>query len=313
MALSARKMTRWVLGAVIMVAAAAVMEIRAGEPAQGSRAAEVLVRKNLVYRNLARGEFLPTSNQLDVYVPKDAKDFPVVLLVHGGAWVGGDKTFDRIPDVATCLARHGVGVVAPNYRLSPFFQHPAHVSDVARALAWTKEHIGEYGGNPERMMLMGHSAGGHLVALLASDETYLKAEGLSRDDVKGVIGISGVYQVSELPLKMLAKNTDSNLKVNPFTLVFGKDAEVCRLASPLTHVCAGLPPFLLLYAADDLPTLGEMAETFDAALRAQKCDCQLCKIASRNHLSIFRQARTPEDRVCAAVLEFVQKKMPTAK
>jgi acetyl esterase/lipase len=303
--------------AAMVFFAAEAQAVRAGEPGSGVKPKDVVVRKNIVYRELAKGEFLPTSNQLDVYVPKDAKDFPVILLVHGGAWVGGDKTFDRIPDVAQCLAHHGIGVVAPNYRLSPFFQHPAHVTDVAKALAWTKQHIGDYGGSTDRMILMGHSAGGHLVALLASDESYLKAEGLDRRDVKGVIGISGVYQVSDVPLKVLVKNSTLNLdlalKTNPFTLVFGKDAEVCRLASPLTHVCEGLPPFLILYAADDLPTLGEMAETFDAALRAKQCECQLCKVADRNHLSIFRQARTADDCVCTAVREFVQKRVPPAK
>jgi acetyl esterase/lipase len=281
------------------------------QPAPAGKPYKVLVRRNITYRAPAKGELLPIGNRLDVYVPEGPRNFPVLLLVHGGAWIGGDKILDRIPEVADCFARQGIGVVAPNYRLSPFFQHPAHVTDVAKALAWTKKNISGYGGDLDRIFLLGHSAGGHLVSLLASDASYLEKEGLTRRDVQGVISVSGVYQVSDVTLDHLMKNSavkvDVSLKANPFTLVFGKDEAVRRQASPLTHVQPGLPPFLIVYAADDLPTLGDMAEKFSAALQAKKCEVRLCKVAERNHLTVFRNARRADDPVTLAVLEFMQK------
>jgi acetyl esterase/lipase len=290
---------------------------RAEEPVPAGKSFDVLERRNLAYRDPEPGELLPVWNLADVYTPKGARGFPVLLLVHGGAWVGGDKSLDFIPDVARGLARQGVGVVAPNYRLAPQFRHPAQVADVAKALAWAKKHAPEYGGRADRIFLAGHSAGGHLVSLLASDEAHLKREGLSGEDVRGVVAVSGVYQIADVTVRLLVKSSGARLNAaltaNPFTPVFGSGEEVSRRASPLSHVRAGLPPFLILYAEDDLPTLGEMAERFAAALRVKGCEAQLGKIPRRDHLTILWLARDPEDRVARAVAEFVKKHARPAK
>ena len=102
---------------------------------------------------------------------------------------------------------------------------------MAKGFAWTVANIGKYGGNAGAIFVSGHSAGGHLAALLATDDDYLKAEKLSLSNIKGVIPVSGVFVVSPR-----MKN------------VFGDDAEVCKKASPQSHVREGLPPFLILYA-----------------------------------------------------------------
>jgi acetyl esterase/lipase len=95
---------------------------------------------------------------LDVYVPKGKKDFPVVLFVHGGNWKSGNKTL--YAPLGKSLASDGIACVICNYRLSPAVQHPAHVEDVAKAFAWTRENIGKYGGSKDKLFLCGHSAGG---------------------------------------------------------------------------------------------------------------------------------------------------------
>src|SRR5207237_6481418 len=142
-------------------------------------------------------------NRLDLYLPKGKKDFPVVFLVHGGAWMLGDnRCCGLYSSVGEFLASQGIGVVLPNYRLSPAVKHPEHVKDVARAFAWARAHIADHGGRPDRLFVAGHSAGGHLVALLATDETYLRAEGLQAADVRGVVAFSGVYRIP--PGKMSA-------------------------------------------------------------------------------------------------------------
>src|SRR5262245_6293776 len=143
-------------------------------------------------------------HRLDLFLPKGARDFPVVVLVHGGAWSMGDnRCCGLYSSVGEFLASQGIGAVLPNYRLAPGVQHPGQIKDVARAFAWTRNHIAEYGGCPNKLFLAGHSAGGHLAALLATDERYLRSEGLATSDIKGVMPISGVYRIPPGKLEAL--------------------------------------------------------------------------------------------------------------
>ena len=99
-------------------------------------------------------------HRVDLYLPKQAGPFPVLMLVHGGAWtIGDNRCFGLYSTVGEFLASRGIGVVMPNYRLSPAVKHPEHIKDVARAFAWTRANIAKHGGDPERIFLAGHSAG----------------------------------------------------------------------------------------------------------------------------------------------------------
>jgi acetyl esterase/lipase len=240
------------------------------------------------------------KHRLDLYLPKGKKDFPVLVFVHGGAWRIGDKgNFGMYRAIGKCFARHGIGVVVPNYRLSPKYKHPAHVRDLARALAWTVKNIKQYGGRPDQIFLSGHSAGGHLVALLATDDSYLKAEGLTLKAIKGVMPISGVYQLPKQ--EMLAP-------------VFGKDLAVRKNASPISHARADAPPFLLLYADDDLPTCGKAAsEAFCKALRAKKCPAGLVEVKGCNHIMILIKTASDRSTGVKAMLAFIRKYTKPAK
>jgi len=103
----------------------------------------------------------PIKHKLDLYVPKGKKDFPVVFFVHGGAWRHGDKSWLGVySTLGLAWARHGVGTVVINYRLSPAVTHPEHIKDVARAFAWVHKNIRQYGGRPDEIFVTGHSAGG---------------------------------------------------------------------------------------------------------------------------------------------------------
>src|SRR5262249_4670874 len=132
-------------------------------------------------------------HKLDLYLPKGHKNYPVLFFVHGGAWRSGKK--ELYAPLGNLIARHGIGCVVINYRLSPSVQHPAHIQDVARAFAWTQRHIGKHGGRADQLFISGHSAGGHLVALLATAPSYLKGEKLELSHIKGVIALSGVYTI----------------------------------------------------------------------------------------------------------------------
>jgi acetyl esterase/lipase len=275
----------------------------------------------------------------DVFYPRGGEKCPVVVLVHGGVWMIGDKScWGLYSEVGKFLARNGIVAVLPNYRLTPAVKHPEHVKDVARAVAWTRKNCGKYGGRADQLFIAGHSAGGHLVALLATDETYLMAEGLKRSDIRGVLAISGVYRIPEVNVRLdfkpenektgvLAKvapvsDLDINLplvmatsgdkttfdwKVSPFSLVFGDDPKVRKEASPIEHVARGLPPFLILYADRELLTLAPMAEEFGKALKDKDCEAEVRKIPRRTHHNIVFRATTLDDPVADAMLEFIRK------
>ena len=246
---------------------------------------EVEVHKDIAY---VEGKDVDERQKLDLYLPKGAKDCPVLFFIHGGGWTGGSRSgFDKI---GRTFAKNGVGFVAVGYRLSPKVKHPAHIEDVAKGFAWTAAHIGKYGGNPDAIFVSGHSAGGHLAALLATDDDYLKAEKLSLKNIKGVIPVSGVFVISPR-----MKN------------IFGDDAAVCKKASPQSHVRAGLPPFLVLYGDGERNGLGKQAEAFAPALKEKKVEATVVVGKDRNHGTIMMKMAAEDDPATQAVLEFIAK------
>jgi acetyl esterase/lipase len=258
------------------------------------------------------------KHKLDLYLPRDCKDFPVLMFIHGGGWVMGDKNYFGLhSSFGRLMASHGVGTVMINYRLSPAVKHPEHIKDVARAFAWTHKNIGKYGGRADQIFVSGHSAGAHLAALLATDETYLKAHGLSLRDIKGAIPMSGVYVIRDLPLNlgfnlqapgrpplMLAGNLA--LRVNPARIAFGDDPKVLKDASPLTHVNPNCPPFLIAYGDCDLPTCDVMSEQLCKALKEQKCEAQTLVLKDRNHVTVIFKASREGDPLAQAILDFIK-------
>src|SRR6202158_2578712 len=142
-----------------------------------------------VKRNIPYAEPAHERQVLDVYSPPDAKNLPVVFWIHGGGWQTGDKTDVQIkPRV---FMDKGFVFVSTNYRLLPSVDMATIVRDVARSIHWVHDHIAEHGGDPKRLLIMGHSAGAQLAALICTDERYLKAEGLSLAIIKGCVPVDG--------------------------------------------------------------------------------------------------------------------------
>lgn len=246
-----------------------------------------------VYTNIAYydgPDAHPVKHRLDLFVPEGLKNAPVLLFVHGGGWTSGDKNLYSF--IGRAFAEQGFATAVINYRLSPQVQHPAHIEDVARAFSWVHTNIAQYGGNPEKIFVMGHSAGGHLVALLALDEKYLQAHGLTLAAIKGVIPISGVYDVTEA-----------------FTLyrsVFGADPQQRQDASPITHVGPNKPPFSILYAQFDFPGLGTQAQQLLALLRQHENEATITEIPNRDHVTIITNIGAPNDQTTQEILKFLQ-------
>ncbi|HEY8506483.1 MAG TPA: alpha/beta hydrolase [Gemmataceae bacterium] len=285
-----RKLALWALAAGVFGGAVSAGEAAAEERERFKSAGavfEVERIRDIPYRNGDGAD--PVKHKLDLYLPRGVKGFPVLFFVHGGAWRSGDKRLYGM--LGETFAGMGVGSVIINYRLSPKVRHPEHVKDVARAFAWTYRNIARYGGRPDRIFASGHSAGGHLVALLATDETYLKAEELTAEALRGVIPMSGVYSV--LPDAL-------------FQSVFGEDRAARRKAFPINHVHNGLPPFLILYAEKDLLTIDKMSVQFYRKLCGAECRAKVMEVKDRNHITIIVGLMVPTDPATQAILDFIR-------
>lgn len=234
----------------------------------------------------------PVRHKLDVYLPKDRRDFPVLVFIHGGAWIEGNKNhFGVYRVLARTFNRHGIAVVCPNYRLSPRVQHPEHVRDVARAVAWVHKNIGKHGGRADEIFVSGHSAGGHLCALLATDRRYLKEAGVPPGAIRGCLPLSGLF--------ILPKD-------RIFELAFGKDLEVRAEASPITHVRPATPPFLVMLGDNDLPACDRpQADAFCKACETCGVAADLLEVPRRNHISILLNAVSDADPVTRSMLSFI--------
>jgi len=177
---------------------------------------------------------------------------PVVVFIYGGGWKDGDKANYRF--VAAPLAARGFLTVVPDYRVFPQVRFPVFIQDAAAAVAWVRNNIAGYGGDPRRIFLMGHSAGAHIVAMLALDRQWLAADGLDADrDIAGMVGLAGPYDF--LPLH------DPELDD-----IFGPAGEL-RLTQPISFAHGGAAPMFLAAGTGDTTVLPRNTEHLAAAVR----------------------------------------------
>jgi acetyl esterase/lipase len=146
-------------------------------------------RKLEVTKDIAYGS--EAGQLLDVYTRADVPSKGVLIFVHGGYWDTGNK--NDYPFLADSFTELGYTTVVVGYRLVPTVTFPAYVEDVALAVKWAVDNISQYGGTPEKIVLMGHSAGAHLAALVSFDERYLLKHGLTQNSISGFIGLAGPY------------------------------------------------------------------------------------------------------------------------
>jgi acetyl esterase/lipase len=235
---------------------------------------------------------------LDVYQPSRPRGAarPVIVFWHGGGWVDGSKGFYRF--VGAALAQLGYVTVLPNYRVYPEVRFPAFMDDAARAVLWVQQHAAEYGGDPRRLVLMGHSAGAHMAAMLALNATYLARAGADTHDITGLIGLSGPYG--------LTPNTDvlNTIFSAPYT---PRDWQVIPYAGVQS------PPALLLHGgSDDLVKPGNTHD-LAAALRSLGVRVEAKIYPERGHpdtvaaLSVLARSRAP---VLQDVASFMQSLSP---
>jgi acetyl esterase/lipase len=262
-------------------------------PASLLRAAErdaaLDVRTNITYYS---GEGADKyRHRLDLYLPKGQRDVPVMMFVHGGGFTVGIK--DQYAFMGQIFAARGIATAVISYRLTPKTTYPGHVQDVARAFAWMRAHIAEYGGRPDKIFIAGHSAGATLIAMLGADPAYLKEVGESLDHISGVIPISGSFTASA--------------RSGMFQGSIPIDPEVIRNASAIAHVQGPHPPFLILYGDKDLPRTGEDAQQMAKALKAAGTPADVHEIADHAHMDMVTGMTSPDDPGLRFAVEFIRK------
>ena len=247
----------------------------------------------------------PSLQSLDVYRPLSSTGaLPVLIFLHGGGWSGGDK--GRDPTKGAFFARAGIIYITANYRLSPAVKHPAHAEDVARAVAWVRQNIARYGGDSSSVYLMGHSAGAHLAALVASAPKYLQRMGVPPEIVRGAILLdgSGYDLVKRVP-------TSGGWIHEMLMNAFGADPSVWRDASPLHQLSRERrPPPFLLFHVEGRQASETQARAFADALRSVGGRAEVIPVADRTHNSIEGRVGTAGDPVGPRTVDFIQTNQP---
>lgn len=222
-----------------------------------------------VVRGLAYGA--DPRQKLDVYVPDHlAGEAPVLLFFYGGAWQSGSR--EQYLAFGQAFASLGIVTVVADYRLYPQVTWPAFVDDGASAMGWVHHHIAQYGGDPARLFVSGHSAGGYIAAMLGSDPKYLAAAGDDFSWVRGVIGISGPYDF--LPL------TDSAY----IAIFHGANNHG---AMPVNHIDGRRPPMLLAWGLDDTTVGAVNIDHMEAALIKAGSPVETRRYPGTGHIGIL--------------------------
>jgi acetyl esterase/lipase len=266
----------------LLLAAAAVLLANEWAIAQGShRVADV------PYVAASAPDFDTKRHRLDIYQPTApaAAPRPVVLFIHGGNWNSGSKDDILYKAIGRRLARQGFVGVVMSYRLAPQVQVPQQADDCARALAWAVAHIGEYGGDPAHLVLMGHSAGGGLAALLATgSDSLLARHGLPAHAAHAVLldDPAGLDMLDYLT-KMQYPNDAQYL------VPFSHDPVVWRQASALYHLRAGAPPMSIYLGGETYPSIKSSSEKFRQRLTQLGAAPKYTILPGKKHVGMVTQ------------------------
>jgi acetyl esterase/lipase len=257
----------------------------------GAQSHAVTVVRNLDY--IANADYPDGKDRLDLYVPQGVPDAPVIFSIHGGALTAGDRTEETF--VGRRFAAAGYLTVVISYRLSPDVAHPAHVQDAAAAFAWVKRNIRQHGGDPDRVIVIGHSAGAYLAMLLATDARYLAAHMLTPKDIKGLVPVSGFFWVDR-----------PGVAPDRPKYVWGTGRNAWIDASPTHYLRGDLPPVLLIDTDGDEDWRQQQNADLAAALRAAgNKDVSTHKVNGRTHMSVWTSMLDgPSEETSSWILRF---------
>lgn len=260
-----------------------------------------------IHRDVPYAQPQQERQVLDIYAPAEGKDHPVVFWIHGGGWQTGDKT--SVQHKPQTFVDKGFVFVSTNYRLLPKVEMETIFRDVAKSLGWVHKHIAEYGGDPGRIFVMGHSAGAQLAALMCIDVRYLKAEGVPFSSLVGCVPVDG--DTYDVPAIIETAETRRRVHGQPQAKYghrekFGNSPEKHRDYSAVTHVAKGkgIPPFLILYVAHH-PDNTAQAQRLGAVLKDADIPVTLFGARETNHNRLNNNLGVPDDPATKALFEFV--------
>jgi acetyl esterase/lipase len=246
---------------------------------------------------------------LDIYSPANAKNLPVVFWIHGGGWQTGDKA--NVQEKPAWFTKKGFVFVSINHRLLPEVEMEVLVRDVAKAFGWMRKHIAEHGGDPDRVLVGGHSSGAQLATLICTDDRYLKAEGVSFASLIGCVPVDG--DTYDIPA--IIETAETRLRVHGMPmpkyghrLKFGNDPAKHVDFSAVTHVAKGksIPPFLIVHVADH-PDNSIQAKRLEAALKTAEIPVTVFGGKETNHSKINALIGTEGDLTTKALEDFLAK------
>jgi acetyl esterase/lipase len=263
----------------------------------GLEAGELRTLRDIAYKDdvISQTPYEQERCKLDLTLPADAKGFPTYVWFYGGGLKNGGKDLrsEYCAEIRASLARAGVAVVTPDYRLSPKAKYPAYVDDAAAAFAWTVKHIAEHGGDPRKVFIGGHSAGGYLALLVGMDPERLKPHGLTLASVAGIAQVSGQvfnhYTVREERGQARYGITSDE-------------------AAPAFHIRKSLPPILTIYAQNDMLSRAEENMFFVTTLKAAgHTENYSLRVNDRDHGTVGHNLRNDYDPARLAILNFIAK------
>ena len=257
--------------------------------------------------NIPYGDPAQERQVLDVFAPEGAKDLPVIFWIHGGGWQQGDKSDIQIkPRV---FSERGFVFVSTNYRLLPDVQMEILIRDVAKSLGWVHKNIADYGGDPNHIFVMGHSAGAQLAALICTDDRYAKAEGVSFSSLKGCVPVDGdTYDLPAIIMTAEFRQKVHGLPLPKFghRVKFGNDPAKHINFSAVTHIAQGkdIPPFLILHVAGH-PNTAAQARRLGTVLQAADLPVTVFGAKETTHGKLNADLGKPDDPATKELFKFL--------
>jgi acetyl esterase/lipase len=261
-----------------------------------------------VEKDLAYGQ--DPAQRLDLSTPASV-GFPTVIFIHGGSLTSGDKADDDYRDACAPFPAAGIACANINYRLGTAHRWPAQAQDVAGAVAWLRANVGARGGDSASLFLLGHSSGAMLAALLGADERYLREQGLTTADLRGVMVMGSIMWDDDLQQAM-ERNGRARIEQR---FVRGDDYPMFESLDmyldhwPIQHVRRDMPPYLFLIADSEQvqPPILKTNRTFVERAVALGNHAEYQVLPGRSHYSAMHRMSEPGDSAFVLIREFVKK------
>jgi len=265
---------------------------------QNAVLAGISIKRNISYSTSPAAGI---ENLLDIYYPKNRKQpLDVMVFIHGGSWNSGKK--ETYWWLGRNMARKDVVTVIINYSLSSDSQYEKIASDCAEALKWVSNNVSDYGGDPGRIFVMGHSAGGHLGALINSDPRFFKQQGVE-NPIHGLI-LNDAFGLDMFEYLNAAEN---NAQKNSFLRTFSGDNEIWKTGSPLNYVGNVKNPLLIFVGERTYPAIQIQSERLRTQLLETNKKVEFRIIPRKKHIGMISQMVWGGNKLYSYILDFMSR------